>query len=156
MILHESITATLLYKYNIASKDILKLQCVQNYLAKVVTQSPRFSSSVQLLKPLHWLPVQSRIIFKICTITYQTLSSGETSYIFYMFSLAPKPRELRSSGFHLLSVAKVKTQTGTRTFQLLSLLFGIHPLNTSHKSSNSIVSFRQHLKTHLFRLAYPS
>jgi len=29
--------------YNIASKDILKLQCVQNYLARVVTWSPRFS-----------------------------------------------------------------------------------------------------------------
>ena len=61
--------------YNIPSKDILKLHCVQNCLARVVTWSPRFSHSVPLLKSLHWLPVQSRIIFKLCTIAYQTLSS---------------------------------------------------------------------------------
>jgi len=28
-----------------------------------------------LLKSLYWLPVQSRIIFKLCSIVYQTLSS---------------------------------------------------------------------------------
>jgi len=86
----------------------LKLQCVQNCLARVVTRSPCFSHSFPLLKSLHWLPVQSDIIFIICTIDYQTFSSGESSYLFSMLSLAPKPRELRSSGFHLLSVAMVK------------------------------------------------
>ena len=35
--------------HNIALKDILKLQCVQNCLARVVTQSPRLSFSVPLL-----------------------------------------------------------------------------------------------------------
>ena len=54
-----------------ASKDILKLQCVQNGLVMVVTRSTRFSHSVPLLKSLHWLPVQSPIIFKLCTIDYQ-------------------------------------------------------------------------------------
>jgi len=44
--------------YNIASRDIIKLQCVQNCLASVVTQYPRFSHSLPLLKSLHWLPVQ--------------------------------------------------------------------------------------------------
>ena len=60
---------------SITSKDILKLQLVQNCLTGVVTRSPRFSHSVPLLKSLHWLPVQSRITFKLCTIAYQTLSS---------------------------------------------------------------------------------
>ena len=89
--------------YNIASKDILKLQCIQNCLARVVTRSPQFSHSSPLLKSLHWLPVQFRIIFKLCTIVYQTLSSGEPSYLIYILSLAPNPTEFRSSGFHLLS-----------------------------------------------------
>ena len=43
--------------YNTANKDIARLQGVQNCLARVVTHSPRFSSSVPLLKSLHWLPV---------------------------------------------------------------------------------------------------
>jgi len=104
--------------YNIASKDILKLQRVQNCLVRVVTRSARCFHSVSLLKSPHWLPVQPRIIFKLWTIAYQILSSGEPSYLFSMLSLAPKPRELRSSGFHLLSVRRVKSHTGTRAFSV--------------------------------------
>ena len=62
--------------------------------------------------------VQPRIIFKLYTFPYQTLSSGESSYLFSKLSLAPKPRELRSSGFHLLSVSKFKTHTKTRAFSI--------------------------------------
>ena len=40
--------------HNIAIKDIIKLQHVQNCLATVVTRSPRFSHSVPLLKSLRW------------------------------------------------------------------------------------------------------
>ena len=51
--------------YNVALKDILKLQHLQNCLARVVPWSPRFSHSLSLLKSLHWLPVRYCIIFKI-------------------------------------------------------------------------------------------
>ena len=42
--------------HNIALKDILKFQSVQNCLARVVTQSPRFSHSLSLLKSLPLAP----------------------------------------------------------------------------------------------------
>jgi len=59
------ITAIVSLLYDIASKDILKLQCLQNCLVK---RSPRFSNSIPLLKFLHWLPVQSGIIFELLPI----------------------------------------------------------------------------------------
>jgi len=131
--------------YNIAPKDILKLQCVQNCLPRVVSQSPRFSHSVPLLKSLHWLPLQI-----LCTIGYQTLSSGEPSYLFSILSLAPKSREL-----HLLSIPRVKTHTGTLAFSVAVPTLW-NSLSEHVKSSNSMVSFHHHLKSHLFRFAYPS
>ena len=67
--------------YNTANKDIARLQRVQNCLARVVTRSPRFSSSVPLLKSLHWLPANYRIIFKICTISYLALASKQPTYL---------------------------------------------------------------------------
>ena len=57
------------------------------------------------------LPVQFSIMFKLCTIAYQTLSSP----IIHV-SLAPKPRELYSSSFHLLSVPRFKIHAGTFVF----------------------------------------
>ena len=139
------------FLYNIASKDILKFQCVQNCLARVVTLSPRFTHSVPFLKSLRWLPVQTRTIFRPCTIPYRTISSAEPSYLFPMLSLAPKPKELRSSGFHL-SVFRVKTHV----FFSVAVPTLWNSLPGHFKSSNSIVSFRHHLKTHLLKLAYPS
>ena len=104
--------------HNITSKSILKCQCIQNCLARVATLSSRFSHSVPLLKSLHWLPVQSRIIFKFCSIAYQTLSSEEPSYLHSVILLACNPRGLRSSGVHLLSVPRVKLHAGTRVFSV--------------------------------------
>ena len=104
-------------------------QNFQNCTARVVTRSPQISHSFQLRKSHYWLPVQSRIIFTLCTIAYQTLSSGQPPYLFPMLSLAFKPIKLRSSDFHLLSTHMVKTLTGRMFFQLLSLLFGIHTLD---------------------------
>ena len=53
--------------YNISNREINKLQS----LARVVTRSLRFCSVTALLKSLHWLPVQLRIKYKICTLTLQ-------------------------------------------------------------------------------------
>ena len=76
-----------------------------------------------------WLPIHSRIIFKFCTMAYQTLSSGDPSYLFSLLSLAPKPREPSSSGFHL-SVPRIKTHAGNHAFSVaIPKLFGIHSLN---------------------------
>ena len=83
--------------HNIAIKDITKLQHVQIFLARVVARSPRFSRSVPLLKSLHWLPVRYRIIFKICTITYQALSTKQLAYLHSMLTPARQPRQLQSS-----------------------------------------------------------
>ena len=58
----------------IADTDLTKLQRVQNRLARVETQSPPYTRSVPLLRSLHWLPVKFRVDFKICLLTYQTLS----------------------------------------------------------------------------------
>ena len=168
-------------RYNIASNDILKLQQVQNGLARVVTRSRWFFHSVSLLKSLPWLPVQSRIVFKLLTISYQTLSSREPWYLFLMISLAPTPRELRLSGFHSLSVPRVETRIRNDLNCVDVSLNNIHPsiyprvethfgtrafsvtvptrwnsLSEDVKSTNKIDSFHHHLKTHLFRLAYPS
>ena len=102
--------------HNIAIKDITKLQRVQNCLARVVTRSPRFTPSKPLLKSLHWLPVQYRIMFKMCTITYQALSSKQPSYLHTLLTPIRKPIQLRSSTSDLLFVPKVNTNMGTRAF----------------------------------------
>ena len=104
--------------YNTANNDIAKLQHVQNCLARVVTRSLRSSRSVPLLKSLHWLPVHYRIIFKICTIAYQALSSTQPAYLNSMLTPTRNSRQLRSTSSNPLYIPRVKTKAGTRAFSV--------------------------------------
>ena len=67
--------------HGVAVRDMLKLQRVQNCLARVVTMVGCFAPSTPLCNSLHWLPISFRIQFKILTWTYKTLSSGKPSYL---------------------------------------------------------------------------
>jgi len=51
-----------------------RLQRVQNYAARVVTQSNRYTPSQPLLQSLHWLPVQQRLVYKTALISYKVNS----------------------------------------------------------------------------------
>jgi len=40
-----------------------------------------YLSSINLLQELHWLPIHSRITFKLASITYKTLSTNQPIYL---------------------------------------------------------------------------
>ena len=122
--------------YNISSKDILKFQ---NCVARVVTRSPRFSHSVPLLKSPQNPCSISHHLRTFISIFHAFFSTQAQITPFMWFSL----------------IVWVKLYAGTRAFSVAVPTLW-NSLSEHVKSSNSIVSFRHHLKTHLFRLAYPS
>ena len=78
----------------ISAKDLLRLQRIQNCLARIVTKSPRFSSSQPLLKLLHWLPIRHRINFNLGLLTFKTLKYKEPLYLFNMLIPLENSRNL--------------------------------------------------------------
>ena len=50
--------------YGCKAGSIGRLQHVQNYAARVVTQSNQYTPSQPLLQSLPWLPVQQRLVYK--------------------------------------------------------------------------------------------
>lgn len=155
---HAMVTSRLDYcnslLFALPAKDINRLQRVQNSLARVVTRSPPRAHSAPLLYSLHWLPVNFRIQFKINLLTYNTLSSEQPSYLHDLLKVSVPNRSLRSSNKKLLTVPRVKSHTGTRAFSSCApVLWNNLPL--SLRLIKSKPSFRKHLKTHLFGMAYP-
>lgn len=140
--------------YGIAAKDIGRLQRVQNCLSRVVLGAPRFSSTTPLLKKLHWLPVESRIRFKVSTLTYKTLALEQPVYLNDLLIPAAKGvRALRSGTTRKLSVPRVKTKVGTRGFSSAAPhLWNALPANI--REARTLMTFRRLLKTHLFGLAF--
>ena len=56
--------------YNLPSNKIERLQRIQNQAARVLTRSPRRNHITPVLRELHWLRINDRIIFKILILTH--------------------------------------------------------------------------------------
>jgi len=56
-----------LYAYSSVSTR-QRLQRVQNCAARLVADAPRRALSRPLLHQLHWLPVEARITYKLCSL----------------------------------------------------------------------------------------
>lgn len=140
--------------FGAASRDILKLQRVQNCLARVVTRSPPSTRSLPLLSSLHWLPIQHRITYKLNLLTFKTITSSQPAYLHELLTPAASVRQLRSEKGLKLSVPRVKSKAGSRAFSVCApQLWNELPLEL--RSASSVGTFKRGLKTHLFRLAFP-
>ena len=85
------------------------------------------------------------ILYKICTITYQSFSSKRPSYLYSLLSPERKPVQLRSSSSDLPFITKVNTNIGTRLVAVgAPTLWNMLP--SSVNSVENIAKFRHHLK----------
>ena len=96
---------------------INKLQRIQNSFARIVLQSDCQAHSEPLLRQLHWLPVQSRIRFKLATITDKALYTNSPQYLASLIYYHQPVRSLRSSNQHYHLPTKCTTNFGSRTFR---------------------------------------
>ena len=50
---------------------------VQNTFACIVASQRKFDHTTPILKELHWLPVRSRVTFKVATLAFQVQTTGQ-------------------------------------------------------------------------------
>ena len=65
---------------SLSTFNMCELQCIQNTLARIVTNFNKYKQASPILKRLHWLPVEFHCIFKIATPVYKFLHIGQASY----------------------------------------------------------------------------
>ena len=65
----------------LSSKDLARLQRLQNSAARVIFAVSRRVEASPLLEVLHWLPVSSRIIFKILLHVFKILNGQAPGYL---------------------------------------------------------------------------
>ena len=139
--------------FGVWKQNITKLQRAQNTLARVVTRSSRYDSATIQLQNLYWLPIKQRIYFKICVLSFKTLTINSPAYLATLLNSYKPSRTLRSTNNNLLQIPHTKTVTGTRKFRCTApQLWNSLPADIT--SLHSLHCFRQKLKTFLFRQAY--
>ena len=125
------------------------LQRVQNTLARVVAQKPRFCHTTPVLSDLHWLPVRPRISFKIATVTYRVLQFQQPSYLASLIPRYVPARALRSSSSLSICVPTCKTtMAASKSFS--SVASGIWNALPNHLSSVPTLLFLEVLSNIIY------
>ena len=110
-----------------------------------------------LLRELHWLPVRSRVDFKILLVTFKILHGVAPSYLKDLVSVLPVSRyQLRRNNNGILlerPQLRTKKTLGDRALSMAApFLWNSLPLPI--RQETSIDSFKRSVKTYLFKKAF--
>ena len=83
--------------HNITLSQTARWQRVQNNAARLITRSSKHDHITPVLKELHWLPVESRIAFKMLVMTCKCISGLAPSYLAELFQPRKRDGRLRQN-----------------------------------------------------------
>ena len=135
---------------------LAKLQSVQNKAARMITLTKKREHITPVLRTLHWLPIDVRIDFKVLLLVYKALNGLAPLYIRDLLEEYKSARQLRSSSCDMLQIPRSRTSRyGDRAFSVYAPKEW-NRLPLSIRQSGSISCFKSRLKTHFFKVKYPS
>ena len=81
---------TIILVLSLAALDLCKLQCIQNSLARIITNTTKYSHITPVRKTRHWWPIEHRSIFKAVLQVYKVLHSGYPKCLMMLYILSYK------------------------------------------------------------------
>ena len=104
-----------------------------------------------LLHSLHWLPVRQRVTYKLAVLTHKMRTTATPTYLSKLVQTHAPPRTLRSSDAPMLIVPRIHTELARRAFSVAAPSTW-NSLPADSRLCKNILTFKRHLKTHLFKL----
>ena len=132
--------------FNMPKDNIFKLQKVQNAAARLIARKRKRDPISKTLAKLHWLNVESRIVFKMILLVYKAIHGRCSENL----KVSYKQHNCRPDNFLLLEPKNVKTKYGRRTFDYAGpRLWNALPLEL--RTEETVEEFKSKLKTLLFK-----
>ena len=146
MLVHSVITSKLDYcnviLFGIKENYMQKLQKVENAAARLIYKLPKNSSVSHVIRDLHWLRVDQRIVYKILLIVYKHLSCISPGYLNNLLKIVNV--ETRT-----LKLNHYTTKNGRRAFSYVAPRFW-NRLPQDLRTETSLNVFKKKLKHIMF------
>ena len=138
---------------NLATSQTERLQRIQNKAARMISRTPLQQHITPVMKQLHWLPVERRVVFKTLVLVYKCIHGRAPSYIQNLLQVRGTQRTLRQSNAVQLHQPINKRRVGSQAFGIAAPRLW-NALPTDIKQARTIITYKKLLKTHLFRQSY--
>ena len=104
------------YNKGTTTKNIHRLQLLQNHSARLIFCQPKNTHTSPLLNTLHWLPVQNRLQFKTATLVFKAINGLSPSYLCDLIHVKQFSYNLRSNASRVIHIPRCRTNAGKRAF----------------------------------------
>ena len=136
-----------------SAKNINKLQLVQNFACRIVTNSKKFDHISPKLQELNWLPVKEHLHFRDTVLMYKCINNLAPPYLCNKFSKRSNIHECNTRNRELLQIPIYNTATGQRTFHYRGAKLW-NDLDNNTKQMPSLRSFKNKLKKDMLDRLY--
>ena len=138
----------------VPNTQLKRLQRILHVAARIVSLTCPSDPVEPVLKSLHWLPIKSRVEYKILLVTFKALNGTGAGYLKDLLVPYNPSRSLRSSDANLLKVPSTVLKTcGDRAFYSAAPRLW-NGLPKELRCMTDVTHFKKALKTHLFNTAY--
>ena len=95
-----------------------RLKRIQNKAARLITRTRQRDHITPVLKQLHWLPVRSRIRYKVLTMAYKCIHGQAPSYLSQLLNSQCRDGRIRQAKEIRLCIPKHLKMIGACAFQV--------------------------------------
>lgn len=131
-----------------AAKNIKKLQLIQNFSARIITNTHKYDHITPVLKELKWLPVDRNLVYRDTIQTHKCLNGLSPLYLSEKFYQRDSIHQHSTRNRNDLSIPMFQTSTGQRSFHYRAVKLW-NNLDNTLKSIKNIKLFKVELKKHL-------
>ena len=133
---------------NTSASNIIKLQGVQNFAARIVSGTRKFDHVTPALKNLIWIPVKSHLYLRDAILAFKSMTGQVPNYLSSNFISRGNISGRATRSSTQLNIPLFKTKSGQRTFYYRTVALW-NALKPHFKFSESVTIFKRKMKAFL-------
>ena len=138
---------------NTSSKNVNKLQAVQNFACRIVSNTRKFDNITPAMEELEWLPIKDLLINHDTIMTYKCIHGMAPHYFTSKFYNRASIRGRKTRNCDQLQIPLYTSAAGQRSFKFRGTKIW-NSLDTDLKEHKSLKNFKLALKSRSFSNQY--